>query len=134
MDKTPLHYYGYIFVGFAHLTDNKFTHDEHLKVIEIVDELAGKEKYTDGDFAILMAEIMMWYDEIESLAEKEIAFNKHVDLVQKNDWLTLEQKEKFIRQLAQLAMADGELIKKETDWIEMISKAWGVKVDLDFKT
>ena len=132
IEKKHLHYFGYIFVGFAHLTDNKFTQDEHRKVIEFVNDWAGKERYTNGDFAILMAEIMLWYEEIKDLTAKEVEFRKHVDLVNKNNWLTLEQKEKFLLQLVQLALADGDLNKNEVDWIRMITNAWGVKVNLSF--
>lgn len=132
MEKTPLHYYGYILVGFAHLTDSKFTHEEHLKVIELLNDLAGKEEYSHGDFAVLMAEIMLDYESIKDLAQKEIEFKKHVDLVHEKNWLTLAQKESFLLQMIQLALADGELIEKELDWIVMITKTWGVKVNLGF--
>jgi hypothetical protein len=131
IEKKPLHYYGYIFVGFAHLTDNKFTQDEHIKVIEFVNEWAEKEHYSNGDFAILMAEIMLWYEEIDDLKAKEVEFKKHLDLVHQKNWLNKEQKEKFLLQLAHLSLADGDLTKKEVDWLTMIMKVWDVKVDLN---
>jgi len=124
MEYTHLHYFGYIFVGFAHLSDKKFSEEEHKKVIELVDDWAGAGR-SDASFAITMAEVMMWYDEIKEFDKKQEHFLKTLDFLAVQDWFKPEMKKKFIEHLWQLAAADG-IVESEREYIKMIADKWGV--------
>ena len=75
MEKTPLHYLGFVYVGYAELTDNKFTDDEHAKVIELISDCDARGDIPQEDLAIIIAEIMIENEEIQiAISEKKNLF------------------------------------------------------------
>ena len=126
MDRSNLHYFGYVFVGFAHLSDKLFSEEEHRKIIELVNEWAVDSNYTNASFAITMAEIMMWYEEISDFDKKKEMLIQNIEYLADQDWFKPDMKEKFVRHLWELAASDG-IVEEEKNLIGLMSEKWNVQ-------
>lgn len=126
MDKSPLHYLGFVFVGFAELTDSEFSDEEHAKVVELVSGCDVPEDISQEDLALTLADIMMWYEGIDDREVREKEFFKTVDYLNNQDWFDESKKHKFMTCLAELMKADGKEKDSEKKWINKIASLWNI--------
>lgn len=127
MERTPLHYLGFVYVGFAELTDNIFSDEEHAKVVELISDCDARGDIPQEDLAIIIAEIMIEYESITDRAEREKIFVNDLDYLNKQDWFDKAYKEKYVSKLFQLMLADGIRKPSEAEWMRKIGKLWGVE-------
>ncbi len=126
MEKTPLHYLGFVYVGYAELTDNEFSDDEHAKVIELISDCDARGDIPQEDLAIIIAEIMIEYEGLTDRTERENEFVRILNYLNTQDWFDKKYKEKYVSRLYDLMLANG--IKKESEktWLRKIGTIWGV--------
>ena len=124
---TSTHYFGFLYLAFAHLTDGKYTREEQLTIWKLIKKWTGSD-ITKGEFAHVMDEVMEWYKRTMNQEgfEKEVfdiarRINEYV-------WFDKEKRIESLKDLKIIALADNRYIENEKIWIKTIAQIW--KIDL----
>ncbi|OQY02923.1 MAG: hypothetical protein B6I20_06065 [Bacteroidetes bacterium 4572_117] len=127
---TPTHYFGFLYLAFAHKTDGKYTREEQLTVWKMVEKWTGI-KITKREFAKIMDEVMDWY---KGKMYQEDFENEVFDIATKINeykWFNKAKKEESIIDLKTIALADKRFIKNEKNWIKKIAEVWEINLKPD---
>ncbi|MEA3497205.1 MAG: hypothetical protein U9R42_14350 [Bacteroidota bacterium] len=132
MEKTPLHFLGFIYVGFAELTDNEFSDEEHEKVVELVLDWKYNEKEIHKDeFSIILSDIMTWYEGIKEKKLREKMFFEAVVYVQQQYWFTPQVAKEILDNLVEVMKADSISKTSEKDMLKKLALIWSVDYNVE---
>jgi len=121
----PAHYFGFLYVAFAHLTDGKYKRVEQLTIWQSVSKWFNQD-VERGDYSCVMDEVMEWY---KSKLHDEDFENEVFEIVECiNDflWFSKQDKLQSLTDLKQIAVSDNRFLKKEKAWIRKIGTIWGL--------
>jgi hypothetical protein len=131
MEKTILHYLGYLFVGFAHLTDKDLSEDEQSEILYLLRKWGGDETAQNGDLAIKMSEIMLWYEKGKDIEEKQKQFIEVADSINAMEFFDKAKKREILQDLIRLSAADGFYKEWEIKWINTLAQTWNIKLKIE---
>ncbi len=132
MEKTSLHFLGFIYVGFAELTDNEFSDEEHEKVVELVlDWKYNEVEIPKDEFSIILSDIMTWYEGIKEKKLREKMFFEAVVYVQQQHWFTPQVAKEILDNLVEVMKADGISKTSEKDMLKKLALIWSVDYNVE---
>ena len=129
-----IHSFAFMYAAFAHLTDG-VVQDEEKKVIgqKVYNWLCTFEKDVTGDgkidgddvVSILFDDVFPFYDSMDNQGRVG-EFNRIVAMQTSQDWWTDDMSNLVLRDLEDIALADGKLMDTEQEWLSILTKAYGV--------
>ena len=122
---TSTHYFGFLYVAFAHLTDGKYTREEQLTIWKIVTKWS-KTEITKGEFGRIMDDVMNWYKQKMNEEDFEDEVFDIARRINEYDWFNHEEKIESLKDLKTIALADNNYIKNEKLWVRKIAKIWEI--------
>tara|TARA_B110000438_G_C15642122_1_gene575816 strand:+ start:453 stop:875 length:423 start_codon:yes stop_codon:yes gene_type:complete len=128
------HTFAFMYAAFAHLTDGEVQAEEKKVIGEKVyswlctfdNDVTGDGKI-DGDdvISILFDDVFPYYDSMNVQGRLE-EFDRIVALHVSQDWWTDEMSNGVLRDLEDIALADGKLMDTEQEWLGILARAYGV--------
>ena len=122
----PAHYFGFLYVAFAHLTDGKYKRIEQLTIWQTVSKWL-KQNIKPGDYACIMDEVMEWYKNKVYDENFEDEVFEIVECINDFSWFEKQDKIKSLNDLKQIAVSDKRFLKKEKAWISAYWQNLGIK-------
>ena len=120
---TPLHLLGYIYTSFAHLTDGEVSYEEFLAIARKLHEWCPHAP--EDDHEKLYNEVLEWYN--ISLNDRSSILKRIFAELDELDGFGKEQRIAFLRDLVDIALADGHLHDAERGWINMLAEQWDIE-------
>ena len=118
------HSFAFMYTAFAHLTDGEVQDEEKNEIGKKVwewlntfeNDVTGDGKI-DGDdvVSILFDDVFPYYDSMNVQGRID-EFNRIVAMQTSQDWWTDEMSNMVLRDLEDIAMADGKLYDTEQEW------------------
>lgn len=121
----PAHYFGFLYVAFAHLTDGKYKRVEQRTIWHSVNKWL-KQDLEHGDYACIMDEVMEWYKSKVNDEDFENEVFEIVECINDFSWFEKQDRIKSLNDLKQIAVSDNRFLKKEKAWILRIGEIWGL--------
>ncbi len=125
IDLKPAHYFGFLYVAFAHLTDGKYKRIEQLTIWQSVNKWMQTELKA-GEYSCIMDEVMEWYKAKMHDANFENEVFEIVECINDFKWFTKQKRIDSLNDLKQIAVSDKRFLKKEKAWIHKIGQIWGL--------
>ena len=122
---TSTHYFGFLYLAFAHLTDGKYTHEEQLTIWKLIRKWTGSN-ITKGEFARAMDDVMDWYKRTMDQEDFEVEVFDIARRINEYIWFDKEKKIESLKDLKVIALADKRYIKNEKFWIKKIAQIWEI--------
>jgi len=119
------HYFGFLYLAFAHYTDGKYTHEEQLAVWKSVRNWTLSE-ISGAEFAHIMDEVMEWYKHTMTQEGFEEEIFDIARRINEYSWFDKGKKLNSLKDLKEIALADEKFIKNERNWIRTIGRIWEV--------
>ncbi|MEN8122061.1 MAG: TerB family tellurite resistance protein [Bacteroidota bacterium] len=126
---TSTHYFGFLYLAFAHLTDGKYVREEQLTIWKLITKWTGSQ-ITKGEFACVMDDVMDWYKRTMNQEEFEEEVFDIARRINEYVWFDKEKKIESLKDLKEIALADNKYIKNEKLWIKKIAQIW----EIDLRT
>ena len=131
-----IHSFAFMYTAFAHLTDGEVA-DAEKKVIgtKVWEWLCTFDKDVTGDgnidgddvISILFDDVFTFYNSMDGQGRVD-EFNRIVSMQTSQNWWTDDMSNMVLRNLEDIAMADGKLYDTEQEWLSILTKAYGVTV------
>jgi len=131
-----IHSFAFMYTAFAHLTDGEIADSEKNVIGKKVWEwLCTFDKDVTGDgkidgddvISILFDDVFPFYNSMDGQGRAD-EFNRIVSMHTSQDWWTEDMSNMVLRDLEDIAMADGKLYDTEQEWLSILTKAYGVTV------
>jgi hypothetical protein len=123
----PAHYFGFLYVAFAHLTDGKYKRVEQLTIWQSVSKWLSAE-LKHGDYTCVMDEVMEWYKNKLHDEDFENEVFEIVECINDFSWFSKQDRIESLTDLKHIAVSDKRFLKKEKLWIRKIGTIWGLNL------
>ena len=121
-----VHYFGFLYVAFAHKTDNIYTSEERIAVWKLVKKWSERSLQIN-EFSKIMDEVMALYKNYILNDE----FEENIMYIAKNiseySWFTENKKLESLKDLHEIALSDNKYLRTEKKWIKKIAEIWGIE-------
>ena len=130
------HCMAYTYVAFAHLTDGKVDEAEWKNIgakcwawIEAFEmDVDGDGEVNGDDIVSLVFDcVVPFYDSMNNDARID-EFVRIISVLSAQDWWTDETSSSYLKDMKNLAMADGNFAEGEEKWLEIMAEGFGVSV------
>ncbi len=125
INLTSTHYFGFLYLAFAHLTDGKYTREEQLTIWKLITKWTGSQ-ITKGEFARVMDDVMDWYKRTVNQEDFEEEVFDIARRINEYIWFDKEKRIESLKDLKTIALADNRYIKNEKIWIKKIAQIWEI--------
>ena len=124
----------FMYVAFAHLTDGKVEKSEWKNIgqkvwgwIDTLEmDVTGDGKLDGDDIVALVFDcVVPFYDSMNTDMKIE-EFVRIQCLLTSQDWWTDDMSTMMLKDMKNLAMADGDFCEGEEKWLEIMAKGFGV--------
>ena len=126
INLSPTHYIGLIYLSFAHQTDGIFSRDEQTTIWKCLKKWMP-DNSDNGEFNRIMDEIMQWYKQLRLQDDFQENLTEITERMNEYEWFTAEMKEKGLKDLRSIALADKQFLDSEKKWIRNIAKLWNIE-------
>ena len=121
------HYFGFLYVAFAHKTDNIYTREEQIAVWKLVKKWSERNLQIN-EFTQTMDEVMILYKNYILNDD----FEENIMYIAKNindyDWFNDNKKLESSKDLHEIALADNKFLRNEKKWIKKIAEIWEIDI------
>ena len=131
-----IHSFAFLYVAFAHLTDGEIHKDEWKSIGGKVygwlkgfdNDVTGDGNIDGNDVAHVVFDVVgPYYDSMDN--DGRISeFNRIIEMHKAQDWFTDDLATNVVKDLENLAQADGKLHENEQKWLNTIANQYGISV------
>ncbi|MDF1548565.1 MAG: TerB family tellurite resistance protein [Bacteroidales bacterium] len=125
INLTSIHYFGFIYLSFAHQTDGVYSKDEQNTLWKCLLKWMP-ENSEHAEFTKIMDETMQWYKKMKD----DDDFQENLIIIAERmndfDWFTEERKIESLKDLKAIALSDKNFLDNEKKWMRIIAKAWNL--------
>ena len=124
---TSAHYFGFLYLAFAHQTDGIYTREEQIAVWKLVTKWSEME-ISKLEFAKLMDEVMTLYRSNVLNPDIEESIMDIARNINEYSWFCKDKKIESLEDLKKIALADNKYLRAEKRWIKNIAEIWSIDI------
>ncbi|MBN1250491.1 MAG: hypothetical protein JXR51_12760 [Bacteroidales bacterium] len=125
INLTSTHYFGFLYLAFAHQTDGIYSREEQISIWKLVVKWSEVE-LSRIEHAKIMDEVMLLYkSNILNTDFEEYIFDI-ARIINEYSWFCNSKKIESLKDLKTIALSDKKYLKSEKNWIKKIAEIWNI--------